>query len=110
MRENLVLACKKELRKTVIGVTYSEKDWEQGWEKLLEDGIYEVEFADFMIYGWWKFVNMKRSIICVTLPGIAHVLKKNIIIFHVGNDVKDPISIVRPDLITGGEADIRTGE
>ena len=48
---------------------------------------------------------MKWSIICVTLPGIAHVLKKNIIIFHVGNDVKDPISIVRPDLITGGEAD-----
>ena len=48
---------------------------------------------------------MKRSIICVTLPGIANVLKKNIIIFHVGNDVKDPISIVRPDLITGGEAD-----
>ena len=48
---------------------------------------------------------MKWSIICVTLPGIAHVLKKNIIIFHVGNDLKDPISIVRPDLITGGEAD-----
>ena len=52
MRENLVLACKKELRKTVIGETYSDEDWEQGWEKLLEDGIYEVEFADFMIYGW----------------------------------------------------------
>ena len=32
-------------------------------------------------------------------------MKKNIIVFHVGTDVKDPINIVRPDIITGVEAD-----
>ena len=51
IRELVVATGRKELRKTVLGEQYSDSQWEDGWDILREDGIYEVEFGDYLIFG-----------------------------------------------------------
>lgn len=53
----MIATGKKELRKTVFGVPYSESQWEYGWDILREDGKYEFEFGDYLIYGLYQFVK-----------------------------------------------------
>ena len=30
---------------------YTDKQWEEEWEKLKQNGSYEVDFGDFFLYG-----------------------------------------------------------
>ena len=46
-----VREAKQILRGSKLDPGYSDKDWNEEWNKLTKDGIYEVPFGDYFIYG-----------------------------------------------------------
>ena len=74
-RENFAKICEVVLRKLVFDDGRSNKEWKAGWERMKEDGLYELDyFGDLFVVGkfqdswnrWWsylKFINwLVRSI------------------------------------------------
>lgn len=43
--------CKSSLRGSIVDADYTDKQWEEEWEKLKQNGSYEVDFGDFFLYG-----------------------------------------------------------
>ena len=45
---------KSTLRGSTVDTEYTDEAWELEWEKLKQDGIYEVNFGDFILYGQYN--------------------------------------------------------
>ena len=41
------------LRGSILDTGYTDEQWKEGWAKLKQDGIYEVEFGDFFLIGMY---------------------------------------------------------
>ena len=50
-RLSLVRKSKDILRGSILDTGYSEEQWKEEWLKLEQNGIYEVNFGDFLLYG-----------------------------------------------------------
>ena len=50
-RLSLVQKSKDVLRGSILDTGYSEEQWTEEWLKLEQNGIYEVNFGDFLLYG-----------------------------------------------------------
>jgi hypothetical protein len=42
---------KTTLRGSTLDTGFSDEKWTEEWEKLKENGVYEVNFGDFLFYG-----------------------------------------------------------
>ena len=42
---------KSTLRGSTVDTGFTNEQWTEEWEKLKQDGIYEVNFGDFLLYG-----------------------------------------------------------
>ena len=42
------------LRGSTVDTGFTNEQWAEEWEKLKQDGIYEVNFGDFLLYGMFK--------------------------------------------------------
>ena len=45
------------LRGSIVDTGFSDQQWTEEWEKLKQDGIYEVNFGDFFLYGMFIITN-----------------------------------------------------
>ena len=45
---------KSTLRGSTVDTGFSDEEWTAEWERLKQDGIYEVNFGDFLLYGMYK--------------------------------------------------------
>jgi hypothetical protein len=45
---------KSTLRGSTVDTGFTNEQWTEEWEKLKQDGIYEVNFGDFLLYGMFK--------------------------------------------------------
>ena len=53
---------KSALRKSIVDTGYTDKEWEEEWEKLKQDGFYEVNFGDFFLYGRCRMTMVNTDI------------------------------------------------
>ena len=42
------------LRGSTVDTGFTNEQWAEEWEKLKQDGTYEVNFGDFLFYGMYK--------------------------------------------------------
>ena len=47
----IVEESKSSLRGSIVDTGFTDEQWTEGWEKLKQNGIYEVDFGDFLLYG-----------------------------------------------------------
>ena len=47
----IVEESKSSLRGSLVDTGFTDQQWTEEWEKLKQDGIYEVNFGDFLLYG-----------------------------------------------------------
>ena len=45
---------KSTLRGSTVDTGFTDEEWTAEWERLKQDGIYEVNFGDFLLYGMYK--------------------------------------------------------
>ena len=67
------------------GMTRSQ--WSAGWQVLKEPGTYEYELGDMV------------------LPGIAHCIKKDIVIFNTSPNAHCPVYVVEASKLCGTQSD-----
>jgi hypothetical protein len=48
---------KSSLRGSIVDTSFTDQQWTEEWEKLKQDGIYEVNFGDFLLYGLFIITN-----------------------------------------------------
>ena len=65
----------------------SDTEWREGWETLKKSGVYECSLGDLVI------------------PGIAHCIKKDIIIFNTSLSAHSPIYVIEASHLCGQKAD-----
>ena len=53
---------KSTLRGSTVDTEYTDEAWELEWEKLKQNGIYEVNFGDFILYGQYNNNGQYRYI------------------------------------------------
>ena len=51
----LVRKAKYHLRGSILDTGYSDEEWAEEWTKLEQNGIYEVNFGDFLLYGLYFY-------------------------------------------------------
>ena len=44
---------KSTMRGSTVDTGFSDEKWTAEWDKLKQDGIYEVNFGDFLFYGMY---------------------------------------------------------
>ena len=54
-RLDLVRRSKDHLRGSILDTGYSDEEWAEEWNKLEHNGIYEVNFGDFLLYGLYFY-------------------------------------------------------
>ena len=54
-RLDLVRRSKDHLRGSILDTGYSDEEWAEEWNKLEQNGIYEVNFGDFLLYGLYFY-------------------------------------------------------
>ena len=65
----------------------SESEWHEGWSELKKPRVYEHQLGDFV------------------LPGIAHCVKKDILIFNTSSSAHDPVYVVESSKLCNQQAD-----
>ena len=50
------------MRGSIVDTGYTDKQWTEEWEKLKQNGIYEVNFGDFFLYGMYRILMVNSEI------------------------------------------------
>ena len=48
---------KSNMRGSTVDTGFTNEEWTAEWDKLKQDGIYEVNFGDFFLYGMFIITN-----------------------------------------------------
>ena len=61
-RITLAEKSKSTMRGSIVDTGYTDKQWTEEWEKLKQNGIYEVNFGDFFLYGMYRITMVNSEI------------------------------------------------